>query len=179
MAFKYNFLSWNVRGLSDVVKRQALFSILKSFPTGNTLTVHYSLSMLKNSSYQMQFHSTHTAYSRGVSILISNDVSFELLHSKIDDQGQVNPFWLQLFPAEDPLPRAITTFLRCNRGSADPGIVWDAFKAHLRGLIIKQISVIKSHTTELETLVSAEARKAKEHYIAQPSPESEHSSPAE
>lgn len=80
-----------------------------------------------------------------------------------------------MFPADDPLPKAITTFIQCNQSTAAPGIVWDALKAHLRGLIIKQISAIKSNNREWETLDSAESRKAEEHCIAQPSPDSERS----
>lgn len=84
---------------------------------------------------------------------------------------KVNSFWLQLFPADDPLPRASITFIRCNKVTA----AWDALQVHLRDLIIKQISAITSHTRESETLVSAEATRAEEHYISQPSPESEQS----
>lgn len=73
------------------MKRQALFSILKSYRSAVVCLqeMHFqtnTLSMLKKYGYQVQFHSTHTAYSRGVSVLISNDVSFTLLQSQIDDQ---------------------------------------------------------------------------------------------
>lgn len=47
---------------------------------------NYTISLLKFRAYQTQFHSMHFVYSRGVSILISNDVPFHLLHPRIDDE---------------------------------------------------------------------------------------------
>lgn len=41
------------------------------------------------------------------------------------------------------------------------GVVWDALKAHLRGLIIHQTGKIKTTTKEWESLVLNEAKKSK------------------
>lgn len=54
-------------------------------------------------------------------------------------------------------------------------MVWDGLKAHVCGLIIKQISNIKTATKEWETLVLSEARTAEEQYITNPSPALERS----
>lgn len=77
MASSHGFVSWNVRGLGDGVKRVALFSTLKKYALAvvclqETHLQPGTLSMLKHGPFHTQFHSMHTAYSRGVSILISN-----------------------------------------------------------------------------------------------------------
>lgn len=55
-----------------------------------------------------------------------------------------------------------------------PTVVWDALKAHLMGLIIKQISAIKSKTKDWENLLLSKAGKAEEMYLTNPSVDSEH-----
>lgn len=90
---EFTFLSWNVRGLGDGVKRTALFSALKPYKSAivclqETRLQKDTIPLLKSRGYQTQLHSMHTAYSRCVSILISNDISFHLLQSRIDEQGR-------------------------------------------------------------------------------------------
>lgn len=84
---------------------------------------------------------------------------------------KVNPFWLTIFPSSDSIPRALAEFVRFNQNKARPAVVWDALKAHLRGLLTKQINAIK--TKDWENLVMDEATRAEERYIAAPSSESE------
>lgn len=93
IATHYTFIAWSVKGLSDGVKRTALFSALKPYKSAivclqETFVQSDTIPLLGSRVYQTQFHSTHTIYSRGVSILISNDVSFHLLHTRIDEQGR-------------------------------------------------------------------------------------------
>lgn len=78
---------------------------------------------------------------------------------------KVNPLWLQLFPADDPIPIAITHFIWDSKGTATMGMVWNALKTHLRGLLIRQIPHIKTATNEWETFVLSEVRRAEESYI--------------
>lgn len=52
-------------------------------------------------------------------------------------------------------------------------MVWDAIKAHLRGLIIRQISHIKTTTKERETFVASEVQRVEGSYIADPTPSTE------
>lgn len=90
MATALNILSWNVRGLGDGVKRVALFSTLKKYAAAvvclqETDLQPDTLSTLKRGCYQTQFHSTHMAFSREVSILIANTKPFTLLQSLIND----------------------------------------------------------------------------------------------
>lgn len=54
---------------------------------------------------------------------------------------EVNSFWFALFPETDGVPDALSLFLRQNAGSTPVGVIRDAFKAYLRGLNIKQISL--------------------------------------
>lgn len=75
---------------------------------------------------------------------------------------KVNPFLFTIFPSTDPIPRALVEFVRLNQGMAGPAVVWDALKAHLRGLIIKEINAIKTKTKEGENLVMDEAARAEE-----------------
>lgn len=42
----------------------------------------------------------------------------------------------------------IAAFLKHNKDSAAMGIIWDALRAHFRGLLIRQISSIKASTKE-------------------------------
>ena len=93
MASVLNFVSWNVRGLSDGVKRVAMFTALKKHAAAvvclqETHLQPDTLAALKRGSYHTQFHSTHSTFSRGVSILIANTTPFELIQSVIDDQGR-------------------------------------------------------------------------------------------
>lgn len=332
MAVNYNLLSWNVQRLNDGVKRVALFSALQSYPNATVCLqeTHFqsnTLLLLRHLGFLTPFHSIHTAYSRGVSILISNIVPFHLIQCQADPQGRYvfllckiagveciianmyippplsseclsclaqfmaaqsnvpiwvlgdfnnlldksknkfvpngdrpmgpagstsfarlvlelglcdvwrtrhpeekcysfystshrglshidlclnnsmalsmvnpveylpinisdhsllrvqisilgtsgtklwnfNPFWFNLFPAVDTLFLEIQTFLHHNRGLAKLGVVWDALKAYMRGLIIRQISNIKTATKEWGTLVLSEAKKAEEHYVMNPS----------
>lgn len=68
-----------------------------------------------------------------------------------------NPFWFNLFPAKDPLPKEIQTFLHYNRGSAEPRVVWIALKAHVRGALLDRLSTFKMTTKAWETPVLSEA----------------------
>jgi len=57
---------------------------------------------------------------------------------------RLNPFWLESFPKEDIIPNRVLDFWSLNLGSASIQVVWDALKAYLRGLLIQNISIIKS-----------------------------------
>lgn len=78
---------------------------------------------------------------------------------------KVNPIWFNLFPPTDPLTMGIKSFLYY-KGTMFLGVVWDGLKAHVRGLMIKQIFI---------KMATKEARKPEERYIKNPSPASERS----
>lgn len=86
-------LSWNIRGLADATKRQAMFSFLRLhrpllvFLQETHLTQETRL-LLRNRNYPTQFHAFHSTHSRGVSILVSGGANFVCHSSKIDMGGR-------------------------------------------------------------------------------------------
>lgn len=86
---------------------------------------------------------------------------------------KVNHFWFALFLTPDPIPQAITEFLHINRGTAKPTVVWDTLKAHMQGLIIRQISKIKTKTKDWENTVMQAASEAEAQYIQDPTDNTE------
>lgn len=76
-----SILSWNVRGLGDPIKRQAVFSYLDQYTTTllylqETHLFKEIVGSLKKFKYPTQFHSWHTTHSRGVSVLVSGTAPF-------------------------------------------------------------------------------------------------------
>lgn len=62
---------WNIRGLRDPVKRQAMFTALKLFSPfiiclQETHLNTHKLNYLKSAQYSSQYYSTYTTYSRGL-----------------------------------------------------------------------------------------------------------------
>lgn len=76
-----NIGSWNVWGLGSPAKRAVVFAVLDTFKVGiaclqeTHLTKDTKINVRKRR-YQHQFHSMHTSYSRGVSVLIGSGVAF-------------------------------------------------------------------------------------------------------
>lgn len=85
--------SWNVRGVKDVCKKQAIFSMARTrgvriLCLQETHLDKGSVDTLRNRSYQKQYHSTHSSYSRGVSVLINTGLVFSCRQSRLDKYGQ-------------------------------------------------------------------------------------------
>lgn len=86
-------LSWNIRGMGDKTKRSAIFKYFSRLQPHliclqETHLRPDSVHLLQSCKYPLQFHSVHSSYSRGVSILISGRVSFECLQQRIDGEGR-------------------------------------------------------------------------------------------
>lgn len=87
------FLTWNVRGLRDKVKRTAALTFLKSQKADIIalqemhVTGHLQAA-LKKPWVGWIYHSTHTNQSRGVSIIIAKNVPFELIELESDQRGR-------------------------------------------------------------------------------------------
>lgn len=84
--------SWNVRWVRDMFKRQAIFSMagtgeFKMLCLQETHLEKGTISALRHRNYQVQYHSTHTSYSRGVSTLINSGLVFSCRQSKVDENG--------------------------------------------------------------------------------------------
>lgn len=58
----------------------------------------------------------------------------------------VNPVWLEVIGSMEEISTSLKEFMMCNSGTAAGGVVWDALKAFLRGLLIQQIARVKRKT---------------------------------
>lgn len=87
------FVTWNVRGLRNKVKRTAALAFIKSQKadiiaiTETHITGQLQVA-LKKPWIGWLYHSTHTNQSRGVSILIAKRVPFELITLESDRLGR-------------------------------------------------------------------------------------------
>ena len=86
-------MTWNVRGLGDKVKRKAMFKYFdKMKPQVICLQETHmrpdSIYLLNSRKYPMQYHSTHTSYSRGGSVMISVNITFECIQQQVDREGR-------------------------------------------------------------------------------------------
>lgn len=87
------FLTWNVRGMREKFKRAAVFTFLKKQHADIIALVEThvegSVQMaLRRPWVGWAYHSTHTSYSRGVSVLIARSVHFELCELSTDPLGR-------------------------------------------------------------------------------------------
>lgn len=86
-------LSWNVRGLQDPLKRTMVSSLLrKHLPAVCALQeTHLTADSVSCRNFRWvgkAYHSNHTSYSRGVSVLIHSSIDYEELGSEIDEDGR-------------------------------------------------------------------------------------------
>lgn len=58
----------------------------------------------------------------------------------------MNAFWRHLFPSHEQSVTQILEFWRNHIEEANTNITWEAFKAMLRGIFIREIQVIKHNT---------------------------------
>lgn len=84
---------------------------------------------------------------------------------------RLNPFWLTLFPEEHDVYTAVPSYFEINNGTADPLIIWDAYKAYMRGYLTASINDIKRNTSRDLERMEAEERTAESNYISNPSDE--------
>lgn len=87
------FLTWNVCGMRDLVKRSAIFSILKKQRADIAVLVETHaegpvLRTFKRPWIGWAYHSVYTAHSRRLSIIISKTTHFELQDSEIVLEGR-------------------------------------------------------------------------------------------
>lgn len=85
--------SWNIRGLGDPRKRAAALSMVRSYGVSilclqETHLTTASIPRLGWGEFALQYHSVYSSFSRGVSILINAGITFNCIHSKIDDRGR-------------------------------------------------------------------------------------------
>lgn len=81
----------------------------------------------------------------------------------------LNPLWLTHFPEEHDIYAAIPHNYTRNITTADPLIVWDAFKSFIRGYLTSAINAIKKATAKLVEELEAKALAAEGEYLLNPS----------
>lgn len=91
------FLTWNVRGIWDQLKRTAVFGCLKSYRADIIVLVETHVTgqlqrAIKRPWIGWAYHATHTPYSCGVSIFIAKTTQFgiEMVRNTL--------FWPTMFP---------------------------------------------------------------------------------
>lgn len=87
------FLTWNVRGIRDKIKRSAIFGCLKSYRADISVLVETHVTgqlqnALKRPWIGWTYHATHTPYSWWVSILIAKTTPFSFISVQTDPQGR-------------------------------------------------------------------------------------------
>lgn len=85
-------ISWNVRGLNSPLKRTMTFACLKKFYPAvlclqETHLTTETKSSLKYAWIGWAYHSTHTSFSRGVSVVVHRSLDYQEYASKIDPEG--------------------------------------------------------------------------------------------
>lgn len=81
MTSKIKMMYWNVRGLGDRTKRQAVKELIEFHNPAIVCLLETHMGneddiMFGTSRYRHQYHATYSTYSRGVSILISSSLRF-------------------------------------------------------------------------------------------------------
>ena len=87
------FMTWNVRGVRNKIKRTAALAFLKAQKANvialtETHATGHLQSALKRPWVGWAYHSTHTNLSRGVSLLVTKSTPFELISVKTDVVGR-------------------------------------------------------------------------------------------
>lgn len=93
MAGSSSLISWNVRGMNSPLKRTMIFTCLKKFYPAiiclqETHLTAETKSCLKYTWIGWAYHSTHTSFSRGVSVVIHRSLDYQEYASKIDSEGR-------------------------------------------------------------------------------------------
>ena len=76
------------------MKKAAIFTTLEWYGVEviciqeTHLTKETKLKLINKRKYQSQYHSVHSSYSRGVSIMVKTGVSFACIESRIDELGR-------------------------------------------------------------------------------------------
>lgn len=86
-------ISWNVRGIHDSLKSTMIFTSLRRYLPAicslqETHLTPDSISCLKLSWVGWSYHSTHTSYLRGVSVLIHNSLDYQGIECVLDAEGR-------------------------------------------------------------------------------------------
>ena len=95
-------VTWNVRGVHDPLKRTMIRSGLKKFLPAivglqETHLTKDTVGCLGFSWVGKAYHSTHTSYSRGVSVLIHRSLAYQEMDAVVDALGRYVFLYCKLF----------------------------------------------------------------------------------
>lgn len=80
-----------------------------------------------------------------------------------------NAFWMQSFPSHDSIESNISHFFDRHSDVTDMLLLWDSFKAYIRGVFISEITAVKRATGDQLIWVEQEVRQLEQQFIASPS----------
>lgn len=88
----FGISSWNIRGMSEPIKKATVFSELESCATEliclqETHLTDKTKLLIRNKEFQTQYHSVYSSYSRGVSILVRRGLMLSCRDVSIDRLG--------------------------------------------------------------------------------------------
>lgn len=94
MTASIKVLSWNIRGFGNPVKRVAALRHFKSAQADIVCLqeTHFppeAIPSFGSRIYSTHIHSTHSAYARGVSVLIHRDVQFHCSQRVVEPEGKL------------------------------------------------------------------------------------------
>lgn len=96
-------------------------------------------------------------------------LKFRISQPPIHKSWKVSSLWPQVLPLGDAIKGYLSEFFRNNKLSTSPLTVWDAMKAYLQGLLIKEIRLFKKYSRDWESFLSGEVcRKTNRKHICQP-----------
>ena len=81
---------------------------------------------------------------------------------------KISPFWLEVMGKPEEISIRLRELLDFNTGTAPEGVVWDALKAFLRGILIQQVAKIKRNSREWEEKIREEVLEAEKQYVENP-----------
>uniref|UniRef100_A0A803K3T5 Reverse transcriptase domain-containing protein n=1 Tax=Xenopus tropicalis TaxID=8364 RepID=A0A803K3T5_XENTR len=82
----------------------------------------------------------------------------------------LNPVWLDIIDKDEAIATEILEFFQMNQDSASPAIVWDTFKAYLRGTLHREITAVKRGTTQIESELAQKVENCEIEAISNPTP---------
>lgn len=82
---------------------------------------------------------------------------------------KLNTFWLIMFPSHEKIMAEISGLCRRYEDHPDLGLTWETFKAFLRGILITEVTGIKSKTNAIKEQTAQLVSRLEAEFIADPS----------
>lgn len=86
-------------------------------------------------------------------------------------EWKISPHWLEIIGEEEGVISSLVECMSINAGRVPLGVVWDALKASLRGMLIQRVARVKTQTREQEKLIMNKVTEVERQYIVRLPPE--------